>query len=142
MNPSSRETYGINLPPPVAEQSPGSIDGINRPSGAPERRAATPETTPRTGTAQPAMAAPATQPSNQPPLDPVAGQKASSASTSTSVTPPVSDDEDKIEKEWVDKARHIVEQNKHDPHRQSEELTMVKADYMKQRYNKIIKVEK
>ena len=64
------------------------------------------------------------------------GQSVSSASSSTA------DDSDKIEKEWVDKARKIVEQTKHDPHRQSEELTVMKADYMKQRYNKIIKVEK
>lgn len=83
---------------------------------------------------------PTAQPSAQQPIarQDDTGQSAGSASPASST----SDDKDKIEKEWVDKARKIVEQTKHDPHRQSEELTVMKADYMKQRYNKIIKVEK
>lgn len=52
------------------------------------------------------------------------------------------DDSDKIEKKWVNKARQIVGRTRGDPYRQNEELTVVKADYMKQRYNKIIKVDK
>jgi hypothetical protein len=46
---------------------------------------------------------------------------------------------DLIEKEWVSKAKQIVEQTRDDPYKQSEGLTMVKMDYMKKRYNKSIK---
>ena len=57
-------------------------------------------------------------------------------------TPQVVDDGDLIEKEWVSKAKQIVEKNRNDPYKQSEELTMFRADYMKKRYNKNIKVDK
>lgn len=90
MNPSSRETSGISLPPPAGRSSAKSDD----------------------------------------------------ASTTPTTVSPLSDDSDKVEKEWVDKARRIVAQTRGDPYRQSEELTAVKADYMRQRYNKIIKVDK
>jgi hypothetical protein len=53
-----------------------------------------------------------------------------------------SDDSDLIEKEWVNKAKMIVERTRDDPYKQSEELTMVKIDYMKKRYNKTIKLNK
>lgn len=56
--------------------------------------------------------------------------------------PPVVDDGDLIEKEWVNKAKQIVDQNRNDPYKQSEELTVFRADYMKKRYNKNIKVDK
>ena len=46
---------------------------------------------------------------------------------------------DLIEKEWVSKAKQIVEQTRDDPYKQSEGLTMMKVDYMKKRYNKTIK---
>ncbi|NDC22375.1 hypothetical protein EBZ57_03330 [bacterium] len=52
------------------------------------------------------------------------------------------DDGDLIEKEWVEKAKQIVEKNRDDPYKQSEELNVFKADYMKKRYNKDIKVDK
>jgi len=55
--------------------------------------------------------------------------------------PPVIDDGDLIEKEWVSKARQIVERNRNDPRKQSDELTAFKADYMKKRYNKDIKLD-
>jgi len=62
--------------------------------------------------------------------------------TTNNVVNDVKDDGDLIEKEWVDKAKKIVENNRHDPFKQSEELTVFKADYMKKRYNKNIKVDK
>ncbi|HSW85424.1 MAG TPA: hypothetical protein VLF79_02305 [Candidatus Saccharimonadales bacterium] len=58
-------------------------------------------------------------------------------------TPLVADDDnDLIEKEWVLKAKQIVERTRNDPHRQSEELTIFKADYIKKRYGKTIKVSR
>ena len=50
------------------------------------------------------------------------------------------DDSDLIEKEWVNKAKQIVEHNRDDPYKQSENLTVFKADYIKKRYGKTIKV--
>jgi hypothetical protein len=49
-------------------------------------------------------------------------------------------DADLIEKEWVYKAKQIVEQTADDPYLQQAQLSRIKADYMKKRYNKDIKV--
>lgn len=45
-------------------------------------------------------------------------------------------DNDLIEKEWVLKAKQIVEHTAEDPFVQQQELSKIKADYMKKRYNK------
>ncbi len=50
------------------------------------------------------------------------------------------DDKDLIEKEWVHKAKEIVERTRDDPYKQSEDLTVFKADYIKKRYGKTIKL--
>lgn len=56
---------------------------------------------------------------------------------------PVSaDDVDLIEKEWVTKAKQIVSATKNDPYTQNREISKFKADYLKKRYKKDIKVEK
>lgn len=52
------------------------------------------------------------------------------------------DDADLIEKEWVTKAKQIVERTRDDPYKQSEDLTLFKADYMQKRYGKTIKVSR
>jgi ABC-type uncharacterized transport system auxiliary subunit len=63
------------------------------------------------------------------------------ATTSTDVAvPQVADDSDLIEKEWVDKAKLIVQANINNPYEQSRELTSLKAEYMKKRYNKDIRL--
>ncbi len=53
--------------------------------------------------------------------------------------PNVASDSDLIEKEWVDKAKKIIQQTKSDPRVQQEAISKFKADYMKKRYNKAIK---
>lgn len=52
------------------------------------------------------------------------------------------DDTDLIEKEWVNKAKAIIERTREDPYTQTEELTEVKADYLQKRYGKTVKVSK
>ena len=47
---------------------------------------------------------------------------------------------DEIDQEWVNKAKEIVERTKNDPFVQSKELNKVRADYLRTRYNKDIKV--
>jgi len=54
--------------------------------------------------------------------------------------PLVADDNDLIEKEWVTKAKEIVEKTKHDPHLETKEINLFRADYLKKRYNKELKV--
>lgn len=49
-------------------------------------------------------------------------------------------DSDLIEKEWVNKAKQIVEHTKDDPYEQQRVMSKFKADYMKKRYDKDIKV--
>ncbi len=55
--------------------------------------------------------------------------------------PLIADDADLIEKEWVEKAKQIVDNTRHDPYSQNKQLTKVKADYLKKRYNKDIKLD-
>ena len=50
------------------------------------------------------------------------------------------DSADDLDVEWINKAKHIVEQTKADPYTQSREIGKVKADYLRIRYNKHIKV--
>lgn len=54
--------------------------------------------------------------------------------------PSIADDSDLIEKEWVDKAKQIVDRTRHDPFEQNKEINRVKADYLKKRYNKDLSV--
>lgn len=101
--------------------------------------AAVPEMAPPLPTAQPfidttggiAAQTPAPLPPSAPPI---------AAATVTTSAPSVADDIDLIEKEWVDKAKAIVLQTRNDPHNQNKEMNRFKADYMKKRYNKDIKL--
>lgn len=74
-----------------------------------------------------------------PPAAPVT-MGADDAASTTSDTPAIADDADLIEKEWVLKAKQIVERTKEDPYDQNKQLNVFKADYMKKRYNKTIKL--
>lgn len=56
------------------------------------------------------------------------------------VSPQIADDTDLIEKEWVDRAKRIVEHTRNDPHQQNKEMSAMKADYLKKRYNKDLKL--
>lgn len=56
------------------------------------------------------------------------------------IGPAVADDVDVIEKEWVDKAKSIVNEHKHDPYNQEKETSKLKADYLKKRYDKDVKL--
>lgn len=49
-------------------------------------------------------------------------------------------DLDVIEKTWVDKAKNIVTKTSTDPRLQNEELAKVKAEYIKKRFGKDVKI--
>jgi hypothetical protein len=53
----------------------------------------------------------------------------------------IADDVDLIEKEWVDRAKAIVEATQDDPRKQKSEISKVKAEYIQKRFNKTIKVD-
>lgn len=54
--------------------------------------------------------------------------------------PEEANDIDLIEKEWVLKAKQIVQHTYDDPYTQQAEISKMKADYMKKRYNKDVKI--
>lgn len=51
-------------------------------------------------------------------------------------TPLVANDDDLIEKEWVDKAKKIITATKDDPFRREQEVSRLQADYLLKRYGK------
>lgn len=71
-----------------------------------------------------------------PTLDPALSVTAVPASSHTLSAADV----DLIEKEWVQKAKAIVAATQGDPFLQNKEINKIKADYIKKRYNKDIKV--
>jgi hypothetical protein len=54
-------------------------------------------------------------------------------------TPATASDSDLIEKEWVEKAKEIVEKTRSNPYQKQEELAKMKADYLKKRYNREVR---
>jgi len=50
-------------------------------------------------------------------------------------------DTGQIERQWVDRAKAIVAQTQDDPFKQKNEMSKVKADYIKQRFNKVVKTD-
>jgi hypothetical protein len=54
--------------------------------------------------------------------------------------PHIAEESELIEKEWIHKAKQIVEQTRRDPHLQTKQMSVVKADYLKKRYNRDVKL--
>ena len=138
MNPSANERTGLNLPPPVSEQ-------LVPAAGSNEAQPAAAESAPMAAEADPTNTQPAVPalPAMPVPSLPLASNDASVndvSNTTQNAAASVADDSDLIEKEWVNKAKQIVERTRDDPFQQSKELTVFKADYMKKRYNKTMKL--
>lgn len=112
MSPQNNQVVGVNS---------GSVQQPVVPSAS-----VIPNVAPPIGSAKPES------PLSQTPMAPA---------TNAVASPIVAEDVDLIEKEWVDKAKAIVEKTKTDPYAQNQELHRFKADYMKKRYNKEIKIE-
>ncbi|MBC7459429.1 hypothetical protein H7200_01805 [Candidatus Saccharibacteria bacterium] len=54
----------------------------------------------------------------------------------TSDSPLIAADEDVIEKEWVDKAKKIIDETKNDPYARSNRVNELQKAYLQKRYNK------
>jgi hypothetical protein len=142
MNGPAGQSGRLELPAPVVESLP---NGTEVDSASPNVAPSAPE---KATQPQPPANLQITPPANPavklplPPVVPVTGSKTDVSSTSNSGKTTGTDDSDLIEKEWVNKAKQIVEKTRDDPYKQSQELTVVKADYMKKHYNKTIKLNK
>lgn len=132
MNSPTSEVPSINLPPPVmgGDQAPdpnmaslGIAETASPPTGV------TPPINP--------VLPPVILPVPSAPLQTFATSAV--ANTTYSTNPGVAEDADLIEKEWVQKAKDIIKKTQNDPHVQSRELNIFKADYMQKRYNKVLK---
>lgn len=58
----------------------------------------------------------------------------------SSANPLLAADDDLIEKEWVEKAKKVIAETRHDPHLQEQAVSRLQADYLQKRYNKTVKV--
>ena len=76
-----------------------------------------------------------------PPLPTIAPPVADPAATvKDDSNPAVAADEDLIEKEWVEKAKKVIAETRHDPHLQESEVSKLQADYLQKRYGKTVKL--
>lgn len=133
MNPDLPQPESLNLPKPQISEVPG---------GPSEAVAARPELASAPPTAMPA--APVDPQTSGLPMVPSQQNDQAGVAPSPAMQLPaddlMADDTDLIEKEWVLRAKTIVNRTKDDPHSQNKEINKVKADYIKKRYNKDIKV--
>lgn len=70
------------------------------------------------------------------PVPPVTTTDSSVAAVPDDDLPAVANDDDLIEKEWVDKAKKIITQTKDDPYRREQEVGKLQADYLQKRYGR------
>lgn len=125
MDPASNETPG-GLQLPVPQPAPG---GQAPAAGQPGPGQPLPPMT---------LPLPPTMPQQTSPAGPAAG---GDEPLPTATAPIVDDGGDLIEKEWVNRAKQIVARTRDDPYKQSEELTVFRADYMKKHFGKTIKLK-
>lgn len=127
-----------NLPsqPRSGQESQPSAE--NKPSSGIERGVSRPE---RSGNLQSGMPAATSDPSATPVV--VQPQQSQAAQPTPAMpatsSPSVADDVDVIEKEWIDKAKSVVNATRDDPHAQEKEVSKLQADYLFKRYGKQIK---
>jgi hypothetical protein len=138
MNPEIDTSPGLGLPQPSAEIGQATFGYAPDAIRAPEVAAPRFETG---AIPQPPSQAQAGQFS---PL-PLPQQPAAIAALNTGVAAQDAQQDDNadtsaVDSEWVSKAKEIVERTHTDPYLQSRELGKVKAQYIKARYNKEIKV--
>jgi len=102
----------------------------------PERAPARPETSPSKQAAPPISASQV-----QLPTDYSVAVIPTDDDQTTPATPSVDKGADRIERHWVDSAKKIINQTKDDPYKQKNEMSKFKADYIKQRFNKVVKAD-
>jgi hypothetical protein len=76
------------------------------------------------------------------PSAPAQHQQQSTAANADDDMPQIAADEDLIEKEWVEKAKRVISDTKHDPYSQEQAVRKLQAEYLSKRYGKNIKLPK
>lgn len=131
----------MNAPNP--ERSPDTTPSLPTPESAPEIPVDSPERgqtiTPERASeyaaqAQASMAAQQPIPMTLPTPVPVTDDSQTAIVSDDS--PAVAADDDLIEKEWVDKAKHIISDTRDDPAAREKQVGRLQADYLKKRYGK------
>jgi len=114
------------------------FSGANQPENAPEQ--AERQETREQHVGGPAGDPSAVQPAAPalPPLPTIAPPAKSTAPVTDDTNPATASDDDLIEKEWVEKAKNVVANTKHDPYLQGQEVSKLQADYLKKRYGKTV----
>lgn len=122
MDPQLEKTPGLALPKPASERG----DSVGVPPEMSVHPADTPPMMP------PAVQMPigTGQSGSHPVADPV---------TVSQPPAPADENTDALDEEWINKAKAVILQTKHDPHLESSELAKVKAEYLRIRYDKHIK---
>lgn len=73
-----------------------------------------------------------------PVISPIADAGTVSAMSSDDDTPITANDDDLIEKEWVDKAKKILAETRDDPYRREAEVGKLQIEYIRKRYGREI----
>jgi hypothetical protein len=133
------KTPGLGLPQPSVEQSAASFGVFEGGHHGREVRPITMES-PLPVQPQTTAAIPAAQPVAQQPIPIALAPDPGANSTMGSASATADDNTDALDEEWVSKAKAIVERTKSDPYLETKELNKAKADYLRVRYNKELKV--
>lgn len=128
--------YAPQTPQPEQWVAPGAPE--RAPGGMPERQESRP------AIEQPNEAR-RIEVQAQPPVAqgslPAPQQQDDASSTQTVASddsPLVAGDEDVIEKEWVDRAKKIINDTKDDPHQREQQIKSLQIDYLRKRYGREI----
>jgi hypothetical protein len=132
MDPQSDKLPGLGLPQPSMPQ--GSAMPPNQPYMPMPPVGQAP-----TAMSMPAMQAPAAGGLPMAAL-PGAGAPMPQMQQPALDAPAPDENSDSLDEEWVQKAKTIVERTKNDPYAESQELSKVKADFLRIRYNKQVKI--
>lgn len=126
--------------PSVSPPSAGEVAGVSPDS---ERKAGNPvelrEQRSETVSQAEQIAAPAAPPIVVPaPASTPADDSADDTSQPATDSPTTANDDDLIEKEWVEKAKKIITATKDDPYRREQEVSRLQADYLLKRYGRSV----
>lgn len=137
MQPGSGENQPISfeIPKPSSGETADDASLEALPTKSPENKQQTQSVAASSDAASaialPSQAIATSLSSDDPASDPLAA--ASSAGTDT--------DKDRIDKVWLDKAKTVIAKTKDDPFTQKQQISQVKAQYIKTRFNKTIKAD-
>jgi len=135
MNPNRGEApANFELPP-----QPATPEGEQRQ----ERAVEAPASRPESSGSRPQQPALPTIPDDIPAVDnPIIAAPPQDVTTPVITDPKaVAQDADRIEPEWVDKAKAIIGRTHSDPYLQKDQMSKIKAEYIQKRFNKTIKTD-